>query len=76
MLSLSRRLVHCSGRITTSLFLSAVILLAPLPLVTSEAQAQTGSNVLATMPSPEVAFLVGPQAVSYTHLTLPTILRV
>jgi hypothetical protein len=65
MFSLSRRLFS-SNRIGISLFLTAAILLAPLPFVSVRVQAQTGSNTLAPMPSPEVAFLVGPQVKSGT----------
>src|SRR4029078_1914156 len=65
MFSLSRRLL-CPNRIWISLILAAAIFVSPLPLVSFRVQAQTGSNTPASMPSPEVAFLVGPQVVSGT----------
>ena len=65
MFSLSRRLLS-PNRIWISLILAAAILISPLPFVSFRVQAQAGSNTPATMPSPEVAFLVGPQLVSGT----------
>src|SRR5215510_14467832 len=65
MFSLGRRLFSTT-RISISFLISAALLLTSLPLFSVRIQAQTGSNVLATMPSPEVAFLVGPQLVSGT----------
>jgi uncharacterized protein (TIGR03437 family) len=65
MSSLSRSL-NLTNRICISLFLTALIFLAPLPVVPVRVQAQSASDTPATMPSPEVAFLVGPQVRSGT----------
>lgn len=65
MSSLSRSL-NLTNRICLSLFLTALIFLAPLPIVPFRVQAQSASDTPATMPSPEVAFLVGPQVRSGT----------